>query len=97
MASCRTGTSSENLCFFPNASSVRCRQVLVVLARDQGWIAPSFSFRPLFGTISSGSSYIFTPRPVQSGQAPCGLLKLKLRGAISPRLIPHTTQAKCSE
>ena len=37
-----------------------------------------------FGTTSAGSISIFTPRPVQSGQAPCGLLKLKLRGSISP-------------
>ena len=37
-----------------------------------------------FGMTSSGSISIFTPRPVQSGQAPCGLLKLKLRGASSP-------------
>ena len=34
--------------------------------------------------------------PVQSGHAPCGLLKEKVRGAISPREIPHWTQANCS-
>jgi hypothetical protein len=33
---------------------------------------------------------------VQVGQAPCGLLKLKVRGSISGRLVPHLTQAKCS-
>ena len=46
---------------------------------------------------SDGSSSIFTPRPVQSGQAPWGLLKLKLRGAISPKVRPQMAQAKCSE
>ena len=44
--------------------------------------------RFLFGMTSSGSISILTPRPVQSGQAPCGLLKQKLRGAISPKEMP---------
>ena len=57
--------------------------------RVQGTIAPSASDRFLFGMTSSGSISIFTPRPVQSGQAPWGLLKLKLRGASSPNDRPQ--------
>src|SRR5260370_42130132 len=45
----------------------------------------------------SGSSVGRTPRPAQIGQAPCGLLKLKVCGAISGRLIPQKAQVGCSE
>ena len=55
------------------------------------------SVRFLFGMTSSGSISILTPRPVQSGQAPWGLLKLKLRGASSPKERPQRAQARCSE
>ena len=72
-------------------------QVETVLVRAQGWTAPSASERFLFGITISGSSSIFTPRPVHSRQAPCGLLKLKLRGSSSPNERPQSTQAKCSE
>src|SRR6266550_5241853 len=47
--------------------------------------------------ICSGSMVCSTPRPAQVGQAPCGLLKLKVCGAISGRLIPQETQVGCSE
>ena len=93
----RTGTWTEKPCFSATASSRRWYQTLVALARAQGWMAPSAMVRFLLGMTRSGSSSIFTPRPVQSGQAPWGLLKLKLRGATSPRLTPQWTQAKCSE
>ena len=46
--------------------------------------------------ISSGSNSSLTPRPVHSGQAPCGELNEKLRGSISPRLIPQCAQANFS-
>ena len=45
---------------------------------------------------SSGSNSWSVPRPVQVGQAPCGLLKEKVRGSISGRLVPQLAQAKCS-
>jgi hypothetical protein len=76
---------------------MRWYHVLVAAARIQGWMAPSLSVSPRFGMTSDGSSSMRTPRPVHSGQAPCGLLKLKLRGAISPMLKPQVVQAKCSE
>src|SRR6266508_6117035 len=83
MSSCgwvssRTGVSVLKPCFLAAASRIRKYQALVVL-RDQGRTAPSASERFLLGITSSGSISIFTPRPVQSGQAPWGLLKLKLR------------------
>ncbi len=48
-------------------------------------------------TMSSGSNSSLVPRPVQSGQAPWGELKEKLRGSISPKLMPQKGQAKFSE
>src|SRR5260370_41282430 len=45
----------------------------------------------------SASTVGTIPRPAQVGQAPCGLLKLKVCGAISGRLIPQETQVGCSE
>ena len=45
----------------------------------------------------SGSTSILYPRPVQVGHAPWGLLKLKVRGSSSPRLMLQWTQANCSE
>src|SRR5512136_3092056 len=63
----------------------------------QGLIAPALMDNSLSGITRSGSISSLMPRPVHFGQAPCGLLKLKVRGAISPRLTPQLTQAKCSE
>ena len=57
-------------------------------------IAPFLIDKSLLGTIISGSTTIFTPKPVQSGQAPFGLLKEKLGGSISPILMPQSGQAK---
>src|SRR5258708_33800300 len=45
----------------------------------------------------SGSTGCTSPRPPQVGKAPCGLLKLKVCGVISGRLIPQETQVGCSE
>ena len=47
-------------------------------------MAPSAIVSLRFGTTRPGSSSICTPRPVQVGHAPCGLLNEKLRGSISP-------------
>src|SRR5260370_38898258 len=54
---------------------------------------------PIVGVSArcSGSSVGRTPRPAQVGQAPCELLKLKVRGAISGRLIPQEAPVGCSE
>ena len=48
-----------------------------------GAIAPSARLKSSFCTTSSGSKYIVEPTPEQVGQAPCGLLKENIRGAIS--------------
>ena len=49
-----------------------------------------------FGTINSGSNFICIPSPVQSGQAPAGLLKENNLGSIFSILIPHFWHAKFS-
>ena len=70
-----------------------------VLSRWKGTIAPSAIVSVRLGITSSGSSSICTPRPVQVGQAPWGLLKEKLRGSISPTEYGGWLglgQAKCS-
>ena len=72
-------------------------QPLEAPERVHGATAPSSRDRDLLGITRSGSTSNLYPRPVQSGQAPWGLLKLKVRGSISDRLIPHRTQANCSE
>ena len=48
------------------------------------------------GTISALSNSMFMPSPVQSGQAPKGLLNENSRGSIAGRLTPQSLQAKCS-
>jgi hypothetical protein len=62
--------------------------VFVDAARDHGAIAPSAMEMLWFGMMSPGSICIFTPSPVHSGHAPCGELKEKFRGAISPIDVP---------
>ena len=65
--------------------------------RVHGAIAPSDSERSRLEIISSGSRVSLKPSPVQSLQAPWGLLKLNVRGSISGRLVLHSVQANCSE
>ena len=48
------------------------------------------------GTTRSGSISCVNPRPWQAGQAPCGLLKLKMRGSISGSEMPQWMQANFS-
>ena len=62
-----------------------------------GAMTPSSTLRSACIFTNSGSVVCSTPRPAQVGQAPCGLLKLKVCGAISGRLIPQETQVGCSE
>src|SRR5215204_2086508 len=49
------------------------------------------------GTRRSGSISCWAPSPVQRGQAPCGELKLKIRGWSSGSPTPCSGQAKRSE
>ena len=58
-----------------------------VPGRIHGAMAPSARERAGLGTTSSGSTSSRKPSPVHSGHAPWGLLKLKVRGSISPKLM----------
>jgi hypothetical protein len=64
---------------------------------DHGEIAPSRSDLAGSGTISSGSTSIRVPRPVQSGQAPHGELNEKLLGSSSSKDRSSYRHARCSE
>ncbi len=56
--------------------------------------APCDHDRERSGTDSSAWNAPRDPSPSQAGQAPCGLLKLKLRGSISGRLVPQAGHAR---
>ena len=45
------------------------------------------------GTMRDGSAFSCTPRPVQVGQAPKGLLKENNRGVSSSMEMPQSSQA----
>ena len=45
------------------------------------------------GTMSAGSTVRRLPRPVQTGQAPKGLLNENIRGASSSMDTPQSSQA----
>ena len=55
---------------------------------DHGSTAPPASDFRRSGMTRVGSISISTPRPVHFEQAPCGLLKLNVRGSISPMEVP---------
>jgi hypothetical protein len=63
----------------------------------QGTSAPSAIDSDGSGTISSGSISRWVPSPVQRGQAPCGELNEKMRGASSGSEMPSSGHAKRSE
>src|SRR5215469_12164854 len=63
----------------------------------QGAIAPSASDRDGSGTMSSGSTSILVPSPVQSGHAPHGELNENDRGSSSSNDRSSYRQARCSE
>ena len=63
----------------------------------QGATAPSASGRDSSGTTRAGSTSKTSPRPWQSGQAPCGELNEKARGVISGMLMPHDGHARRRE
>ena len=81
-ASCSTGTSVLKPRPLATASTTFPYQESVIGIRDQGSSAPSaIESRRLI--IRSGSNSMRTPNPVHAGHAPCGELKLKLRGSSS--------------
>ena len=51
------------------------------------------SVHDLSGTIKFGSNSRTWPKPVQRGHAPCGLLKLKLRGSNSGTTVLQRTHS----
>ena len=59
-------------------------------------MAPSAKVSRGLGTTMVGSKNIMLPRPLHSGQAPWGLLKLNRRGEISAKLMPQWMQANFS-
>src|SRR6266480_6043183 len=63
----------------------------------RGAIAPTASDRDGSGTLSSGSTSILVPSPVQSGHAPHGELNENERGSISSNDRSSYRQARCSE
>jgi hypothetical protein len=80
----RTGTSRLKSYFAATPSSSAVYQALPSpVTRNHGAMAPWANDRPRFGMIRSGSNSRVVPRPLQTGQAPCGELKEKLRGSIS--------------
>ncbi len=75
------------------ASRIVANHEAVATIRRHGRTAPCASERDRFGSTRSGSISSRLPSPVQSGHAPCGELKLKLRGAGSSKLPPCSGQA----
>src|SRR5687767_994577 len=63
----------------------------------QGFMAPSSKLNFLFGITNSESTSCLVPRPVHSGQAPCGELNEKSRGSIAGKLTPQSAHENSSE
>ena len=59
-------------------------------------MAPSWSDSRVVGNDQVGVDLGAGAQPVQAGQAPCGLLKEKVRGSSSSKEWPQTGQARCS-
>src|SRR5665213_2338274 len=88
-----TGVSIEKPYSFATALSILEYQLMREVVLLHGRIAPSAKVSFGFGITSSGAISKRVPKPVQSGQAPCGELKEKLRGASSGMLICPSGQA----
>ena len=83
-----------NLYFLDRASKyIREMPSDLMLFQPEAVMAPSMMDRSLLGMMSSGSSFIWEPRPVQVGQAPKGLLKENIRGDSSSMDTPQSSQA----
>ena len=65
----------------------------LMLFQPEAVMAPSRMDRSRLGMISSGSIFIWDPRPMQVGQAPKGLLKENIRGVSSSMDMPQSSQA----
>ncbi len=63
----------------------------------QGATAPSLIVNSLFGITNSGSIFLIYPMPLHSVQAPNGLLKENILGAISSIPIPCSGHANFVE
>ena len=88
------GSVREKWYFFARASKyIREMPSPRMLFQPLAWMAPSRMERDLSGTISSGSTFSWLPRPVQVGQAPKGLLKENIRGVSSSMEMPQSSQA----
>src|SRR5574344_2711742 len=89
LVSLLNGVSRLNLYCFASASNIELFQALSGL---YGASAPSLNERFSSGTINSLSNSIFSPSPVQSGQAPYGLLNENRRGCSSGIEMPQSGQ-----
>ena len=96
-ANSRTGALAENPLASATASIRLIYHAPEVPTLTQGVTAPCVSDKSLFGITKSGSTASLYPNPLHSPQAPCGLLKLKVRGSISGKLTLHLAQANRSE
>src|SRR5258708_35673016 len=76
--------------------NVRENHVSLVPILKKGTTPPSLIVKLSF-KIKSGSAFKTRPNPAQVGQAPCGVLKEKMRGSISGREILSIGQANFSE
>ena len=88
-----TGVCVEKPYSLATASKMREYQEIREVVLLQGLIAPSAKVKRGFGITKSGSTVSLVPKPLHSGQAPCGLLKEKSRGSNSERLMCPSGQA----
>src|SRR5664280_578281 len=91
-----TGALKSQPCSRQTASTILPCQEPSIGKRDHGTSAPFAKDRFLLGRTRSGSISSRLPIPVQSGQAPWGELKLKLRGSSSSTVVPSYGQLYCS-
>src|SRR5450631_975038 len=90
------GTLSDTLNFLATVSRTSINHDIDG-PRVQPESAPWLMLNDGSGTTASGSTSMRMPSPVQTVQAPCGLLKEKLRGAGSSMDMPQYTHAKSFE
>src|SRR5450631_2413105 len=90
------GTLSDTLNFLATVSRTSINHDIDG-PRVQPESAPWLMLNDGSGTTASGSTSMRMPSPVQTVQAPCGLLNEKLRGAGSSMDMPQYTHAKSFE
>src|SRR3712207_1713440 len=88
--------ASRSMPYF-SASAERTLPWYSVWEFAHGTTAPSLTLRSEFGTTRSGSISSRLPSPSQRSQAPCGLLKEKVRGCISAMEAPQLVHVNVSE